>query len=189
MAENCSHSPMVHCSCCHHKPFPEILMTGYLVKSPPLNKSILKRWKTRYFIMRADATLEYYDGYRSSVPLGVINLEQTLRLEAGLETKKYANIFDLIMPRRTYFFSAGQLEIMFDWVTQIKCILGIGEDVVYPQKSAPKPLTPSNLLLQVYVNAVRSVPILPSHHQDMDRSNSPYSSDKQAPRIEEMEFR
>ena len=190
---------MVHCSKCHHKPYPEILMSGYLTKSPPLNKSTLvKRWKIRYFILREDSTLEYYDNYKSPFPLGTINLELTQRLEAGLETKKYANIFDLIMPGRTYFFSAGQLEIMFDWVTQIKFLLGIGEDVVYPQKSAPKPLNPSNLLLQVYVKetpswahppTAQSIPILPSQFAAMERSNSPENGAEQKEETNEVTFR
>ena len=197
MAEKCSHSQIVHCSSCHHKPYPEIIMSGYLVKSPPLNKSFLKRWKTRYFILRGDATLEYYDSFRSSVPLGVINLEQTQRLEAGLETKKYGNIFDLIMPGRTYFFSAGHIDIMFDWVTQIKYILGIGEDVVYPQKSTPKQLNPSSPLLHFYINeavgscghTVHSVPITYSHRQDSEPDTTADSGEGQTQNKDEIDFR
>ena len=72
-------------------------------------------------------------------------------MESGLETKTFANIFDLIMPGRTYFFSAGHLDIMFEWVSQIKKILYINDDVVYPQKTVPKTLNPRALLLQFYV--------------------------------------
>ena len=176
MAQRCSHSQLVSCSKCHVKPYPEIIMSGYLTKSPPLNKSFLvKRWKVRYFILRADATLEYHESNRATDRLGVIDLQQTQRMESGLETKKYANIFDLIMPGRTYFFSAGDLDIMFEWVSQIKMILNISDDVVYPQKTVSKTLNQGDKLLQYYVRSSgRSEIVTPSSSamSDYDRKFS-----------------
>ncbi|KAI6650972.1 GRB2-associated-binding protein 1-like [Oopsacas minuta] len=205
MAKRCSHSPLVDCSKCHQRPYPEILMSGYLTKSPPLNKSnILRRWKTRYFVLRVDATLEYFQNNKSPSALGVINLEHTQRLEAGLETRKYGNIFDLIMPNRTYFFSAGHLDIMFEWVSQIKHILGIDEDVVYPQKSVPKSRNPGDPLLQYYVRNMsregvrtpRTVPALLTQTEIERRDTSDSEEDRPATpqeikvqEIEEVKFR
>ena len=159
MEENCltRHGDLVHCTDCHPRNHSKIIMSGFLIKSPSNNNSIFKKkWHKRYFILRADKTLEYYTNNKRSEPLAVINLEDAIRIEVGLGSREFGNIFDLVMPKRTYFFSAGSSEIMWLWVEQIKAMLSTHMDVVIYESGRMKCETKSDeKLMQYYLVKVR----------------------------------
>ncbi|KAI6659033.1 GRB2-associated-binding protein 1-like [Oopsacas minuta] len=152
--ESCltTHSDLVHCTKCHCRNHSEIIMSGFLIKSPPLKKSIVKkRWHKRYFILRADKTLEYYTNSTQDNPIAIINLKDVQRIEIGLGNDKFGNIFDLVTLRRTYFFSAGSSDIMQIWVDQIKGLLEITDVTVY-ETEQQKTCEPNDELMQYYVD-------------------------------------
>ena len=148
------HGDLVHCTECHPRNHSQIIMSGFLIKSPPLKKSIFKkRWHRRYFILRADKTLEYYTSSKRSQPIAVIQLEDAVRIEVGLGNEKFGNIFDVVMPKRTYFFSAGSSEIMWLWVEQIKKMLSNQMDVtIYESKQMDCKYKRTEKMMQYYVN-------------------------------------
>ena len=115
------HGSRVHCTKCHYKTTPQVYMSGFLIKSPPNNKtSMLNRWRNRYIILRGDKTLEYYSSYKNKKPQATLKLEDVLRIDVGMGSNKRGNIFNIVLPKHTYFFSAGSEEIMWTWVRQIK---------------------------------------------------------------------
>ena len=149
----------MHCTECHPRNHSQIIMSGFLIKSPPHNKSIFKkRWHRRYFILRADRTLEYYTNSKTSEPIAVINLEDAVRIEVGIGSRKFGNIFDLVMLKRTYFFSAGSSEIMWLWVEQIKAMLSNHLDVaIYESGKMECKYKSTDKMMQYYVRHTKNV--------------------------------
>ncbi|KAI6659034.1 GRB2-associated-binding protein 1-like [Oopsacas minuta] len=151
--ENCltRHGSLVHCTKCHCRNHSEIIMSGFLIKSPPLKKSIVKkRWHKRYFILRADKTLEYYTNSRKDNPIAIINLKDVQRIEVGLGNDKFGNIFDLVILKRTYFFSAGNSDLMSKWVDQIRELIPRTDVTVY-EKQQERTCNLDDKLMQYYV--------------------------------------
>ena len=152
----------MHCTECHPRNHSQIIMSGFLIKSPPIKKSVFKkRWHKRYFILRANKTLEYYTNSRSSEPIAVINVEDAARIEVGLGSQKFGNIFDLVMPKRTYFFSAGSSEIMWLWVEQIKGMLSNQTDVtIYESGQLECKYKATDKMMQYYVKDKKMLGVL-----------------------------
>ena len=127
-------------------------MSGFLIKSPPLHKSFIKkRWYRRYFILRADKTLEYYVSSKKDEPIAVINLQEVKRIDVGLRSDMFGNMFNIVTPKRTYFFSAGSSHIMWLWVDHIKDL--IEADVTVYQSDNPNTDAPHGKLMHYYVNS------------------------------------
>ena len=80
--------------------------TGYLNKA---GKNVLQQWPKRYLILRDDL-LYYYKTSTDDKPLGVINL-LLCTIKPNIPDKK----FDVILPTRTYFFSADTCEEVVQW--------------------------------------------------------------------------
>eukprot|EP00800_Vazella_pourtalesii_P002629 TRINITY_DN1257_c0_g1_i1.p1 TRINITY_DN1257_c0_g1~~TRINITY_DN1257_c0_g1_i1.p1 ORF type:complete len:173 (-),score=33.28 TRINITY_DN1257_c0_g1_i1:165-683(-) len=126
------HGNLVHCTHCHCRNHSEIIMSGFLIKSPPLKKSFIKKkWHKRYFILRADKTLEYYFNSKKDEPIAVINLQEVDRIEVGLRSDMFGNMFNIVTPKRTYFFSAGSSHIMWLWVDHIKDLIEQADVTIY----------------------------------------------------------
>ena len=147
------HSSRVHCSKCHHNTTSQIFMSGFLIKSPPNNKTnILNRWRKRYFILRGDKTLEYYSSYKNKTPEAILKLEDVLRMDVGVKSDNYGNIFNIVQPKKTYYFSAGSAEIMWTWVREIKLMMPKIEITEYETKvNNGKTFNPGNEMLKYYV--------------------------------------
>ena len=125
-------------------------MSGFLIKSPPLKKSFIKkRWHRRYFILRADKTLEYYVSSNKDEPIAVINLQEVRRIDVGLRSNVFGNMFNIVTPKRTYFFSAGSSQIMSLWVDHIKDL--IEADVTVYESMAPSVNKTNEKMMQYYV--------------------------------------
>jgi hypothetical protein len=80
--------------------------TGYLNKA---GKNVLQQWPKRFLILRDDL-LYYYKTNTDDKPLGVINL-LLCTIKPNVPEKK----FDIILPTRTYFFSADTSEDVVQW--------------------------------------------------------------------------
>eukprot|EP00800_Vazella_pourtalesii_P002630 TRINITY_DN1257_c0_g1_i2.p1 TRINITY_DN1257_c0_g1~~TRINITY_DN1257_c0_g1_i2.p1 ORF type:complete len:181 (-),score=31.02 TRINITY_DN1257_c0_g1_i2:14-556(-) len=147
------HGNLVHCTHCHCRNHSEIIMSGFLIKSPPLKKSFIKKkWHKRYFILRADKTLEYYFNSKKDEPIAVINLQEVDRIEVGLRSDMFGNMFNIVTPKRTYFFSAGSSHIMWLWVDHIKDLIEQADVTVYETEN-PNTDEPHEKLMHYYVNS------------------------------------
>ncbi|XP_065910013.1 uncharacterized protein [Dysidea avara] len=103
------------------------VLTGYLVKSPPLTKRGMCRWQKRYFVLRANRFLEYYKSpsQANSIPKGVIDLRECIRMEVGLQFRKMRHILSVQTYQRLYYFNAPNDLSMRQWA-----------DLVYKVKEA-----------------------------------------------------
>ena len=150
------HGHLVHCTHCHCRNHSEIIMSGFLIKSPPLVKSFIKkRWHRRDFILREDKTLEYYVSSKKDKPIAVINLQEVERIDVGLCSDMYGNMFNIVTPKRTYFFSAGSSHIMWLWVDHIKDLIELA-DVTEYVTTALSVSKPNEKMMQYYVRAEKT---------------------------------
>lgn len=79
----------------------------------------LQRWRNRFFVLRANKTIEVYKCQKAAealkTPRKIIDLRECISLELGLEYKNLQHILSLGTFKRTYFFVAPSNALMLQW--------------------------------------------------------------------------
>lgn len=106
----------------------EVYHEGWLIKSPPTKRIWRARWRRRWFTLKqgeipGQYVLEYYTDRKCRKLKGTIDLDQCEQVDAGLrldrQKEKYAHMFDVKTPTRTYYLAADTEEDMRGWVNCI----------------------------------------------------------------------
>ncbi|XP_057684814.1 GRB2-associated-binding protein 2-like isoform X1 [Corythoichthys intestinalis] len=115
----------------------EIILQGWLRKSPPERKLRRYAWKKRWFILRSGRmsgdpdVLEYYKNDHSKKPIRVIDLHCCEQVDAGLTFKRKefqdSFVFDIKTSDRTFYLVAETEEEMNKWVRAICQLCGFNQ--------------------------------------------------------------
>ncbi len=75
-----------------------------------------QKWHERYFILRANRTLECHKSKKSQKsPRRVVDLRECINLEVGLEYKNLQHVMSLGTFKRTFFYAAPSDPLMLQW--------------------------------------------------------------------------
>ena len=109
-----------------------IIKSGSLHKAPPLYKlknKFAERWKQRWFILRSNKTLAYFDDRNSPKPKGDIPLDkvelQDIKHALVLEKRNWVIAINVKAQNREYYLAADDKETMLSWVKALKEALKI----------------------------------------------------------------
>lgn len=84
----------------------------------------LQKWHERYFILRANRTLECYKSLKAAEsnksPRRIIDLRECISLEIGLEYRNYEHILSLGTFKRTFFLAAPSDPLMLQWANVLE---------------------------------------------------------------------
>ncbi|XP_058460076.1 protein daughter of sevenless [Malaya genurostris] len=114
----------------------EVYHEGWLIKSPPTKRIWRARWRRRWFTLKqgefpGQFFLEYYTDRKCRKLKGSIDLDQCEQVDAGLrldrQKEKYAHMFDVKTPTRTYYLAADSEEDMRGWVNCICQVCNLQE--------------------------------------------------------------
>ncbi|KAM9812368.1 GRB2-associated-binding protein 2-like isoform X4 [Syngnathus typhle] len=115
----------------------EVILQGWLRKSPPERKLRRYAWKKRWFILRSGRmsgdpdVLEYYKNDHSKKPIRVIDLHCCEQVDAGLTFKRKefqdSFVFDIKTSDRTFYLVAETEEEMNKWVRAICQLCGFNQ--------------------------------------------------------------
>ncbi|XP_061916974.1 GRB2-associated-binding protein 2 isoform X1 [Entelurus aequoreus] len=115
----------------------EVVLQGWLRKSPPERKLRRYAWKRRWFILRSgrmsgDAdVLEYYKNQHAKKPIRVIDLHACQQVDAGLTFKRKefqdSFVFDIKTSERTFYLVADTQDDMNKWVRSICQLCGFNQ--------------------------------------------------------------
>ncbi|XP_077397128.1 GRB2-associated-binding protein 2 isoform X2 [Festucalex cinctus] len=115
----------------------EVILQGWLRKSPPERKLRRYAWKKRWFILRSGRmsgdpdVLEYYKNDHSKKPIRVIDLHCCEQVDAGLTFKRKefqdSFVFDIKTSERTFYLVAETEEEMNKWVRAICQLCGFNQ--------------------------------------------------------------
>uniref|UniRef100_A0A1S4GQG0 PH domain-containing protein n=1 Tax=Anopheles gambiae TaxID=7165 RepID=A0A1S4GQG0_ANOGA len=114
----------------------EVYHEGWLIKSPPTKRIWRARWRRRWFTLKQGELpgqffLEYYTDRKCRKLKGIIDLDQCEQVDAGLrldrQKEKYAHMFDVKTPTRTYYLAADTEEDMRGWVNCICQVCSLQE--------------------------------------------------------------
>ncbi|XP_055626931.1 protein daughter of sevenless [Toxorhynchites rutilus septentrionalis] len=109
---------------------------GWLIKSPPTKRIWRARWRRRWFTLKQGELpgqyfLEYYTDRKCRKLKGIIDLDQCEQVDAGLrldrQKEKYAHMFDVKTPTRTYYLAADTEADMRGWVECICQVCNLQE--------------------------------------------------------------
>lgn len=103
-----------------------VIISGYLVKSPPESKlRKIRSWKRRYFVLNANKLLYYYKNEKEKKPIkDPIKLENCKCIEANLSHERFKFVFSVVLPQRIYYLVAGTQLEMEDWVDKLVKVCG-----------------------------------------------------------------
>ncbi|XP_058838556.1 protein daughter of sevenless [Topomyia yanbarensis] len=114
----------------------EVYHEGWLIKSPPTKRIWRARWRRRWFTLKQGELpgqffLEYYTDRKCRKLKGIIDLDQCEQVDAGLrldrQKEKYAHMFDVKTPTRTYYLAADTEDDMRGWVNCICQVCNLQE--------------------------------------------------------------
>ncbi|KAM8871624.1 GRB2-associated-binding protein 2 isoform 2-T2 [Synchiropus picturatus] len=115
----------------------EVVLQGWLRKSPPEKKLRRYAWKKRWFILRSGRmsgdpdVLEYYKNDHSKKPIRVIDLHCCEQVDAGLTFKRKefqdSFVFDIKTSDRTFYLVAETEVEMNKWVRSICQLCGFNQ--------------------------------------------------------------
>ncbi|XP_058059785.1 protein daughter of sevenless [Anopheles bellator] len=114
----------------------EVYHEGWLIKSPPTKRIWRARWRRRWFTLKQSDVpgqffLEYYTDRKCRKLKGTIDLDQCEQVDAGLrldrQKEKYAHMFDVKTPTRTYYLAADTEDDMRGWVNCICQVCNLQE--------------------------------------------------------------
>jgi len=114
-------------------PTDQVVLQGWLIKSPPEKTLWRHKWKKTWFVLRAgnypgQYLLEYFKQKSDKKPRGSIDLSQCEQVDAGLvfESRKvdFPFIFDIKTKDRTYYLVTQTEEEMNEWVKNICSLCG-----------------------------------------------------------------
>ena len=79
----------------------------------------MQKWHERYFLLRANKTIEIHKSRKAAeaqkAPRRVIDLRECISLELGLEYKNLQHILSLGTFKRTFFLAAPSNALMLQW--------------------------------------------------------------------------
>eukprot|EP00730_Choanoeca_flexa_P016036 TRINITY_DN7497_c0_g2_i2.p1 TRINITY_DN7497_c0_g2~~TRINITY_DN7497_c0_g2_i2.p1 ORF type:complete len:533 (+),score=109.23 TRINITY_DN7497_c0_g2_i2:267-1865(+) len=105
----------------------DVLLEGYLVKSPPLSKSKkshLRRWRQRYFVLWAQTKeLEYFVDASMQERKGVIDINACYHINDDIPHQKYEHVFAVAVTGRKYYLVAGSARQRDEWVDMLREIV------------------------------------------------------------------
>ena len=88
----------------------------------------LQKWHERYFLLRANKTIEIHKSRRAAeaqkTPRRVIDLRECISLELGLEYKNLQHILSLGTFKRTFFLGAPSDALMLQWGNVLEKVKG-----------------------------------------------------------------
>jgi len=93
-----------------------IVQQGWMMKQGGLVKS----WKRRYFVLKTNKVLNYYESDNSSMVKGSIELSKVIGVE-----KKQKKSLELVTPKRTWPFACVSTEVRDQWVANISRVAGL----------------------------------------------------------------
>lgn len=86
-------------------------------------------------MLRTNRFLEYYKSPHSSIPKGVIDLRECVRMEVGLQFRKMRHILSVQTYQRLYYFNAPSEVEMRQWADLIykvkEAMEGLYNDCLY----------------------------------------------------------
>ncbi|XP_035786070.1 protein daughter of sevenless-like isoform X2 [Anopheles albimanus] len=103
---------------------------------PSINSPCFERWRRRWFTLKQSDVpgqffLEYYTDRNCRKLKGTIDLDQCEQVDAGLrldrQKEKYAHMFDVKTPTRTYYLAAETEDDMRGWVNCICQVCNLQE--------------------------------------------------------------
>eukprot|EP00041_Stephanoeca_diplocostata_P006162 m.77641 g.77641 ORF g.77641 m.77641 type:complete len:1596 (+) comp16204_c0_seq5:127-4914(+) len=103
----------------------DVVHTGVLYKAPKINfvdSTSLSKWQDRYFVL-SKTTLQYFTDVEESACKGEVELKDCTKLTENVPTKKYKNVFSMVVRAREYFFSAPTYEARTEWVSILARLL------------------------------------------------------------------
>merc|ERR1712110_622358 len=87
-----------------------IVQQGWMMKQGGL----VKNWKRRYFVLKTNNVLNYYESDNSSMVKGYVPLVDAIGIE-----KKQKKSFDVVTPKRTWSFACISTQVRDQWVENI----------------------------------------------------------------------
>merc|ERR1712087_533567 len=93
-----------------------IVQQGWMMKQGGL----VKNWKRRYFVLKTNNVLNYYESDNSSMVKGHVPLADAIGIE-----KKQKKSFDVVTPKRTWSFACISTQVRDQWVESIGQVAGI----------------------------------------------------------------
>lgn len=120
----------------------EVVLSGYLTKSPPESRSAVSQWRRRWFVL-ADSKLvyplaaryvrfEYYsseeDAKSLADPKGVINLQVCNKVVSREPFRGHKHVFDVCTSDRVYHLNAESAEEKDEWIRALCTLLFGGEN-------------------------------------------------------------
>lgn len=94
---------------------PEVIKAGWMTKQGGGVRTPVRNWKRRWFVMKDDDTLTYYEDESLESPKGVINLAEVATVGEAT-TSDRPNTLQLKAAERVYFMQAESKEDMKDWI-------------------------------------------------------------------------
>jgi len=93
-----------------------IVQRGWMMKKGQM----VKNWKRRYFVLKSDGVLNYYESDNSSMVKGRAELTEALRVD-----RKNKKSLDVVTPKRTWSFLCATTELRDEWAENIEIVAGI----------------------------------------------------------------
>jgi len=93
-----------------------IVQQGWMMKQGGL----VKNWKRRYFVLKTNKVMNYYESDNSSMVKGYVQLTEVSSVD-----KKQKKQFDIVTPKRTWNFTCDSTQVRDEWVSNIASIAGI----------------------------------------------------------------
>ncbi|XP_003387588.1 PREDICTED: son of sevenless homolog 1-like isoform X2 [Amphimedon queenslandica] len=115
----------------------EIVKSGYLTKSPPLDAPSISQWRRRWFVLRDSirsyplaeryVRLEYYqnesEARKLSDPKGIVNLTECYRVSGSVAVKGHKYVFDVCTKDRKYHLAADTPSEKHMWIQTLNEVL------------------------------------------------------------------
>lgn len=152
----------------------EVYHEGWLIKSPPTKRIWRARWRRRWFTLKQGELpgqffLEYYTDRKCRKLKGIIDLDQCEQVDAGLrldrQKEKYAHMFDVKTPTRTYYLAADTEDDMRGWVNCICQVCNLQETQTVDDRPYYN-VGPINM-----VDAVNMAEQVNNHHSGSEQQN------------------
>ena len=94
----------------------QILKQGWMMKKG----DIVKSWKKRYFVLKSNQTLNYYESDNAVMIKGTCQLNKVKSVK-----KKSTQSFEVQTPKRKWCFACKDQQTRDDWVSKVKQVANV----------------------------------------------------------------